>query len=93
MKRVTPKTAILPKGWIERLVPFCTPGTHGVTALCLEIHDLWISKAIAGRPKDIEFCKTLNKMRLVNSKTLIARLKGVRKLKPEQRKFVSKLIS
>jgi len=23
------------------------------------MHDLWISKAIAGRPKDVEFCRAL----------------------------------
>ncbi|MBI1861601.1 MAG: hypothetical protein HYR96_11855, partial [Deltaproteobacteria bacterium] len=41
---VTPQTAILPAGWRERLVPFKTEGTQGVTAHCLEAHDLWISK-------------------------------------------------
>jgi len=41
------------------LVPFNTVGTNGVIAHCLEIHDLWISKAIAGRPKDLEFCAAL----------------------------------
>jgi len=56
---VTPKTAILPDGWRKRLIPFSSPATNGVTALCLEIHDLWISKAAAGRPKDVEFCTAL----------------------------------
>ena len=40
---VTPETAILPTGWRGRLVPYCTAGTQGVTAHCLELHDLWIS--------------------------------------------------
>ena len=47
---VTPQTATLPDGWRNRLIPFITPATNGVTALCLEPHDLWISKAVAGRP-------------------------------------------
>ena len=82
---VTPKTAILPEGWRKRLVPFLTKATNGVTALCLEPHDLWISKAIAGRPKDIEFCAALVSRNLVNVKMLEARLKKVRNLKAELR--------
>lgn len=82
---VTPDTAILPDGWRERLVPFRTPGTNGVTALCLEIHDLWISKAVAGREKDKEFCVALIDRKLVRSTVLEERLKAVKKLKPEVR--------
>lgn len=89
---VTPKTAILPEGWRKRLVPFLTKATNGVTALCLEPHDLWISKAIAGRPKDIEFCRALMKRNLVNAKTLQARLKKVKNLKPEVRAVVANRI-
>lgn len=52
---VVETTAVLPAGWQERLVGFESPGTNGVVAWCLEPHDLWVSKAIAGRPKDLEF--------------------------------------
>jgi hypothetical protein len=90
---VTPKTAILPDGWRKRLVPFMTSGTNGVKALCLEPHDLWISKAIASRPKDIEFCLALTKLNLVRAKTLRARLEKVKELKPGVREAVSNLIS
>ena len=41
--------AVLPDGWRERLVRFQSPGIDGVLALCLEIHDLWVSEAVAGR--------------------------------------------
>ena len=90
---VTPKTAILPAGWKKRLVPYETPGTGGITALCLEPHDLWISKAIAGRPKDREFCKALTARQLVKTRTLRARLKRVADLNPAIRKVVAGLIS
>jgi len=90
---VTSKTAVLPNGWRKRLVPFLTPATNGVTALCLEPHDLWMAKVIAGRPKDIEFCRALMKLNLVQDKTLKARLKKVTKLKIEKREFISVLIS
>ena len=89
---VTPKTAVLPTGWRKRLVRFQTPGTLGVTALCLEPHDLWFSKAIAGRPKDLEFCKALIKRDLVKPRTLQNRLKEVKKLNPQVRASVSKRI-
>lgn len=89
---VTPKTAILPGGWKTRLVPFLTPQTNGVTALCLEPHDLWISKAAAGRPKDIEYCKALLKHRIVNKALLQKRLKLVKKLQPKVRELILGLI-
>ena len=74
---VTPESATLPRGWRKRLVPFNTPATNGVTALCLEPHDLWISKAVAGRPKDREFCQALMEHGIVDTKTLRARLGAV----------------
>ena len=89
---VTPKTATLPEDWRKRLVPYLTPGTKGVTAYCLEIHDLWLSKAVAGRPKDIEFCKSLVERDLINSQTLCTHLKNIEKLKPETRRLVLNLI-
>jgi hypothetical protein len=75
---VEPTTAILPEGWRKRLVPFSSPETNGVTAFCLELHDLWISKAMAGRPKDREFCDELTKRRYVDKQTLRERLKKVK---------------
>ena len=39
---VVESTARLPAGWQERLVRFETPAMRGVTASCLELHDLWI---------------------------------------------------
>ena len=86
---VTPQTAILPSGWRKRLVRYSTPGTNGVTAHCLEPNDLWISKAIAGRPKDTEFCRALIDKKLVDAKILRNRLKKVRELIPAIRERVS----
>ena len=67
---VVETTAVLPSGWRDRLVRFETPGTSGVVAWCLEPHDLWVSKAIAGRPKDLEFCRALTKLGLVSGDRL-----------------------
>ena len=62
-----------------------SPSTNGVKALCLEIHDLWISKAVANRQKDREFCAALLDGKLVDRETLLARLKKVRGLDPESK--------
>lgn len=45
-------TAALPKGWKGRLVNLPAGDTGGVRGLCLEPHDLAISKYVAGRDKD-----------------------------------------
>ena len=74
---VTPRTALLPEGWRERLVPYIAPDTGGATAMCLDIHDLWLSKAAAGREKDREFCAAVAEMGLVVPATLSARLDGM----------------
>lgn len=71
---VVETTAVLPAGWRERLVRFESPGTNGVVAWCLELHDLWISKVIAGRPKDVEFCRALLERGLVRADRLVERL-------------------
>ncbi len=73
----TATTAVLPPGWRERLVVYESLGTSGVRAHCLEVHDLWISKAIAGREKDREFCRTLQEFRLVEPEVLARRLETV----------------
>ena len=90
---VTPQTATLPDGWRNRLIPFLTPATNGVTALCLEPHDLWLSKAVAGRPKDREYCNALIERNLVEAKTLRQRLEKIKNLNPVIKKQVSSLIA
>lgn len=71
---VTPGTAVLPDGWRDRLLRFASPATNGVTAWCLEPHDLWIAKAVAGRDKDVEFCRATLQLRLVDPAVLRGRL-------------------
>jgi hypothetical protein len=90
---VVERTAVLPKGWKDRLVRFESPGTNGVVALCLELHDLWLSKAIANRPKDIEFCLALLVMGVVDPVELRARLGLVADLPDAVRRIVEARIS
>ncbi|MFV1971580.1 MAG: DUF6036 family nucleotidyltransferase [Acidimicrobiia bacterium] len=74
---VSQATAILPDGWRERLVRYETPATNGVAAWCLDLHDLWVSKALAGRPKDLEFCRAFLSRELVLRDVLRDRLNNV----------------
>jgi hypothetical protein len=61
------ETASLAKGWRERLVPLRSPNTGQATGLCLEIHDLVVSKLVAGREKDISFVRALLQRGLIKA--------------------------
>jgi hypothetical protein len=64
-------TAVLPEGWQARLVPVPTPVGTG---LCLEPHDLLISKYVAGREKDRDYVRAAVRYRLADRLTLLERL-------------------
>ena len=89
---VSETTAVLPEGWRERLIRYETPATNGAVAWCLDPHDLWISKAIAGRQKDIEFCEALLGRGVVSEETLTERLERVKNLSSSVRTRVEGLI-
>ena len=72
---VSPKTAVLPEAWQDRLVSIKNENTNGVTGLCLDVHDLAISKYVAGRPKDLVFTKELARYKMIDRSTLMQRLK------------------
>ena len=67
-------TATLPEGWRERLVPICNENTRGATGWCLEVHDLAVSKLIAGREKDVAFLAALFRHRLASAEIVRERL-------------------
>lgn len=68
------ETAVLPDGWQERLVAIDNPNTNGYVGLCLELHDLLLSKYFAGRDKDHEFCKAVVEAGLADRAILLQRL-------------------
>ena len=72
---VGPETATLPEGWRDRVVRIENENTEGYAGLCLEVHDLAISKYVAGREKDREFTRELARHGMINKKTLLARLR------------------
>ena len=75
---VAPDTATLPRGWGRRLIRIENANTGGYAGLCLEVHDLAISKYVAGREKDLEFTRELARHEMTKNETLLARLQATR---------------
>jgi hypothetical protein len=82
------KTAVLPAGWRKRLVSVRNDNTGGVEGLCLEVHDLAISKYVAGREKDLRFTRELARHGMIRRTTLLERL-GATRLESAHRKLVA----
>jgi len=80
-------TATLPDGWQDRLVRVKNANTGGSTGLCLEVHDLAISKYAAGRQKDLAFTAVLARHGMTRRETLLERA-GRTRLEPPLRKLV-----
>ena len=71
---ISETTALLPRGWKERLIPVQNENTRQARGLCLEVHDLLAAKAVAGREKDIDFLSEAAKYRLAQKDELLSRL-------------------
>ncbi len=67
-------TAKLPRGWKRRLVLFENEMTKPGRALCLDRHDLAVSKLIANRDKDLAFINALHEARLLSIPMMESRL-------------------
>lgn len=80
-------TATLPDGWRDRLVRVTNANTGGSTGLCLEVHDLAISKYVAGREKDLAFTAVLARHGMTRREILIERA-GWTRIEPPLRKLV-----
>ena len=71
------ETARLPQGWEGRLVVIQNENTRGARGLCLEVHDLLVSKTIAGREKDLAFLRVAAEHRMADPEILLRRLATV----------------
>jgi hypothetical protein len=56
---VGPETATLPSDWISRVHRVQNGNTNDRVGYCLDVIDLFMSKAVAGRNKDRVFCMAL----------------------------------
>ena len=94
---VGPETAVLPEGWMQRVHRIQNAATNDRIGYCLDVVDLFMSKAAAGRGKDREFCSALLEheyVKLVQVLDLIAvmplDLDQQRKLKATIRRWAKK---
>jgi hypothetical protein len=71
------ETARLPSGWKDRLVLVQNENTRGARGLCLEVHDLLLSKTVAGREKDLEFLREAAEHCMADPQVLLQRLETV----------------
>lgn len=71
---VTPDLAAFPDGWTERLTPFRTRRSGGVTGWCADLHDVAASKLAAGRAKDLDYVRALLAAKLVKPLVLENRI-------------------
>ena len=71
------ETAVLPRGWKERLIPVRNENTRNATGWCLEGHDLAASKLVAGREKDVEFVQAMFRYGIADRDLLNARLNEI----------------
>lgn len=67
-------TPMAPVGWLGRCKAVSTADMNGITALCMEPHDLCVAKLLAGRTKDVSFVRSLLAAGLVDSATIRERL-------------------
>ena len=69
---VGPETACLPADWMQRVHRIQNRNTQDRIGYCLDIVDLFLSKAAAAREKDREFCIALLQYGYVNLEAALA---------------------
>jgi len=67
-------TATLPSNWQTRLISICNKNTNGISGLCLEIHDMIVSKLVANRQKDNKYVQAAINNKLVKKDILLDRI-------------------
>lgn len=68
---ISPARNSRPAVCLSTPVAYSNDNTDGVTGLCLEINDFWLTKLSAGRPKDFEFCRALVRARLITPEPIL----------------------
>jgi hypothetical protein len=68
---VSPETAVMPQDWMSRATLHYF---DDLTVICPELHDLCVSKCVAGRDKDADFVRILLQDKHVSLNTLLQRI-------------------
>jgi hypothetical protein len=71
---VGPETAVMPPDWMDRATLHYI---GDLTAICPDLHDLALSKAVAAREKDADFVRALLRHAMVEPKTLHERAQAL----------------
>jgi hypothetical protein len=71
---VGPETAVMPADWVQRVTLHYI---GEITAICPEIHDLAVSKAVAGRDKDADYVRVLLAEKMISIDTLAERIESL----------------
>ena len=71
---VGPETAVMPPDWRSREQFFYV---GDVTVICPEVHDLAVSKCVAGRDKDADFIRVLLQHKMIELSLLLVRINSL----------------
>ena len=74
---VGPETACLPADWMQRVHRIQNQNTRDRIGYCLDVCDLFLAKAAAGREKDREFCIGLLRYGYVEVEAALALVKSM----------------
>jgi hypothetical protein len=88
---VSVTTAMLPTGWRDRVVVFANADTQPGRGLCLDPHDLVVSKLAAGREKDFEFAAALLRAGLIDAAVLSERAETLGTVPGVRRRVVERI--
>jgi len=88
---VGPNTAILPRDWMSRVHRVQNRQTNDRVGYCLDILDLFLSKAAAGRPKDREFCSALLKYGYLSPEDAIDKIPIMPIGEEDQKRLLSRI--
>ncbi|MHC4099341.1 MAG: DUF6036 family nucleotidyltransferase, partial [Planctomycetota bacterium] len=85
---VSLETAVLPPGWKGRVIRVQNQNTNQYSGWCVEAHDLAASKLVAFREKDREFVRVLLTEHLIDTGTLIARIRALPRPADERERLI-----
>lgn len=92
---VDPETAKAPRGWQERLVrreiPRRVASTRTPVAWCLEVHDLVLSKCVAGRQRDWDYAAQALNAGIVEAEVLLGRVPDL-PVTDELRRYIERML-
>ena len=81
----------MPSGWKDRVVVVKNENTNGIAGLCLEVHDLAVSKFVAGRYKDLKFIQELIRHEMIRKNVMLTRLAKAKLHDAERDRIRSKI--